>query len=80
MSKFLFIVVVVTLLCGLCLLGAQKASAQAYPNVASLKAFSAEANYMSLAGYLRWQVFVERKEWISAEEATRIVKEQTGGM
>ena len=54
------------------------ASAQAYPNVTMLKPFSAEAGYMSLVGYLRWQVFVERKEWISAEETTRIVKEQKG--
>ncbi|MHB8732162.1 MAG: hypothetical protein ACYDAB_10255 [bacterium] len=49
-----------------------------YPNVASLKAFSAEANYMSLAGYLRYLVFQQTGQWLTREEAVRIVSQQQG--
>ena len=40
-----------------------------YPNVANLKPFSAEANYMSLAGYLRYLVFQQTGQWLTREEA-----------
>ena len=49
-----------------------------YPNVASLKPFSAEANYMSLAGYLRYLVFQQTGQWLTREEAVRIVNQQRG--
>jgi len=49
-----------------------------YPNVASLKPFSAEANYMSLAGYLRYLVFQQTGQWLTREEAVRIVSQQQG--
>jgi hypothetical protein len=43
-----------------------------------LKAFSAEANYMSLAGYLRYLVFQQTGQWLTREEAVRIVNQQRG--
>ena len=49
-----------------------------YPNVANLKPFSAEANYMSLAGYLRYLVFQQTGQWLTREEAVRIVNQQRG--
>jgi len=49
-----------------------------YPNVANLKPFSAEANYMSLAGYLRYLVFQQTGQWLTREEAVRIVSQQQG--
>ncbi|HKX16960.1 MAG TPA: hypothetical protein VJT33_02985 [bacterium] len=49
-----------------------------YPNVANLKPFSAEADYMSLAGYLRYLVFQQASQWLTREEAVRIVNQQHG--
>ncbi len=49
-----------------------------YPNVASLQPFSPEANFMSVPGYLRWQVFRTQGTWLSYAEARRIVIAQGG--
>jgi len=49
-----------------------------YPNVANLKPFAAEADYMSLAGYLRYLVFQQTSQWLTRQEATRIVTQQKG--
>jgi uncharacterized protein YdeI (BOF family) len=49
-----------------------------YPDVHSLKPFSAEANYMSLAGYLRYLVFQQTGQWLTRAEAVRIVAQQSG--
>lgn len=49
-----------------------------FPFVAGLREFSAEANYMSLPGYLRWLVFQTSGQWITYAEASRIVAEQQG--
>lgn len=57
---------------------APSAQAQTYPNVASLTAFSPEANYMSKPGYLRYRYFQTSNEFISYETAARIVAEQGG--
>ncbi len=54
------------------------ARAQQFPNVANLTPFSAEANFMSLPGYLRWLVFQQTGQWITYAEAARVVREQTG--
>jgi hypothetical protein len=56
----------------------QPRAAGEYPNVGGLRQFAAESNYMSLPGYLRWQVFMEQKVWLSVPEAKRIVTEQAG--
>jgi len=63
---------------------AQPAAAQAqtsmaggeYPNVSSLQPFTAETNYMSLAGYLKWTSFKDNGVWLSRAEAQRIVTAQ----
>jgi hypothetical protein len=55
------------------------ASAQQYPSVSNLKPFSAESDYMSLAGYLRYVVYQQSNQWLTYDEASRIVKQQTGG-
>ncbi len=52
------------------------ASAAEYTNVAGLQQWSAETNYMSLAGYLRWMTFKDQGIWLSMPEAQRIVAEQ----
>jgi len=57
----------------------QPAATGEYPNLSGVRAFSAETNYMSLPGYLRWMVFREQSVWLSVPEAKRIVAEQTGG-
>lgn len=49
-----------------------------YPNVANLKPFSAETNFMSLPGYLRWLMFQQTGQWISYSEASRVVGQQRG--
>ncbi|MHB9131208.1 MAG: hypothetical protein ACYDBB_08985 [Armatimonadota bacterium] len=54
----------------------QRASAQAVPSVIGVTAFSAQSQYMSLAGYLRWQTFKESNVWISQEESEQLVHSQ----
>jgi len=63
---------------------AQPAAAQAqtstaagqYPDVSGLEPYSAEANFMSLAGYLRLTAFKDNGVWLSRAEAQRIVRAQ----
>lgn len=50
--------------------------AQQVPHVASLTPFSPEANFMSLPGYLRWLLFQQTGNWITYQEAARMVQEQ----
>ncbi len=50
--------------------------AQEFPNVSTLKPFSPEASFMSLPGYLRWLVFQQTSNWITYQEAARIVQQQ----
>ena len=70
--------IIVLVLAVLLLAGAiAPAFAQQVPNVASLTPFSAEANYMSLPGYLRWLMFQQTGNWITRAEAVRLVNEQT---
>lgn len=47
-----------------------------YPNVAHLKPFSLEANYMSLPGYMRFLVYQRDGVWLSRAEAVAIVDRQ----
>jgi hypothetical protein len=46
------------------------------PTVANLKPFSAEADFMSLAGYLRYLMHQATGQWVTYAEATRVVKQQ----
>jgi hypothetical protein len=48
------------------------------PTVSNLKPFSAEADYMSLAGYLRYLMYQQTNQWVTYAEATRVVKQQGG--
>lgn len=48
-----------------------------YPDVSKLDPFSAESNFMSLPGYLRWVTFQQTTNWLSYTEAERIVVEQS---
>jgi hypothetical protein len=52
------------------------ASAQTYPNVKNVKAFSAAANFMSLTGYLRYLVHQRTGQWLTMLEAGRVVEQQ----
>jgi len=58
---------------------ATPAFAQQHPVVSNLKPFSAEANYMSLPGYLRWLEFQTTGQWLTYQEAARIVADQAKG-
>ena len=58
------------------LFAAPSAHAQEYPSVVGLVAFTPEANFMSLPGYLRWRHFVATGQWISRDEAVEAVRAQ----
>jgi len=55
---------------------APQASAQAVPSIRGLQAFSPQVQYLSLAGYLRWQSYKENSVWISQQEARELVRSQ----
>jgi hypothetical protein len=87
MVKLAWCLVVVAIVAIAVALAAQPAAAQTqeqpqaageYPNVGGVQPFLAASNFMSLPGYLRWQVFREQKVWLSVPEAKRIVTEQGG--
>ena len=44
-------------------------------NVKNLTPFSAEAAYMSLAGYLRYLTHQQTSQWLTRSEAERIVRQ-----
>jgi hypothetical protein len=46
-----------------------------YANVTNLNAFSAETEYMSLPGYLRYLTHQRTSQWLTYPEATRIVRQ-----
>jgi hypothetical protein len=54
----------------------QPAPAGQYPKVSSLKSFSAEANFMSLPGYLRYLMHQQTGQWLTYAEASRAVRQQ----
>ncbi len=45
------------------------------PSVSNLKPFSIEADFMSLAGYLRYLMHQQTGQWMTYAEATRAVKQ-----
>jgi cytoskeletal protein RodZ len=45
------------------------------PSVSSLKPFTIEANFMSLAGYLRYLMHQQTGQWMTYAEAQRAVKQ-----
>lgn len=48
------------------------------PNVSSLTPFTADTDYMSLAGYLRYVSYDQTGQWLTYAEATRMVGQQQG--
>jgi hypothetical protein len=56
----------------------QNVSPGQVPTVSNLKPFSAEADYMSLAGYLRYLMYQQTNQWVTYAEASRVVKQQGG--
>jgi len=54
------------------------ASAQQYPNVSTLTPFTAQTNFMSLPGYLRYVSHQQTGQWLTYTEAGRIVHQQGG--
>jgi hypothetical protein len=80
MSGKLWVLVVLVLLGTMSALATPPALAAEYTDVAGLQPWSAETNYMSLAGYLRWMTFKEQGVWLSMPEAKRIVAEQIASM
>jgi len=53
--------------------------AQEYPNVANLKPYSEQTSNMSLAGYLRYIYHEMSGQWLTLQDAQRIVAQQLGG-
>ena len=49
-----------------------------YMDVSGIVPFSAEANFMSLTGYLRWTVLRDQHVMLTRVEAQRIVTAQQG--
>lgn len=76
MTRLAWIMMVTIVLGTLLALAAAPASAAQYTNVAGMDQWSAETNYMSLPGYLRWMTFKDQGVWLSMAEAKRIVSEQ----
>jgi hypothetical protein len=56
--------------------GAAPPAIAGFPQVAGLRPYSAETNYLSLPGYLRWIVYPASGVWITYAEAARVVQEQ----
>ncbi len=56
--------------------GAAPPAVAGFPQVAGLRSYSAETNYLSLPGYLRWIVYPASGVWITYTEAARVVQEQ----
>ena len=66
-------ILIVTLFAAIAAFGLSRpAGAQAIPSVRGLKAFTPQAHYMSLPGYLRWQYYVQNDKWISFAEAKQL--------
>jgi len=53
-------------------------SAAQYPQVWGLHAFSPDANYMSLPGYLRYLVYRKDGHWLRYAQAASIVHQERG--
>ena len=53
----------------------QPGSTGGMPSVANLKPFSIEADFMSLAGYLRYLMHQQTGQWMTYAEAQRAVKQ-----
>jgi hypothetical protein len=47
-----------------------------FPSVSNLKPFTPEASFMSLAGYLRYLMHQQTSQWLTYQEAARIVRQQ----
>ena len=59
--------------------GAPAAHAQMVdPKIETVRPFTAEANFMSLPGYLRYLVHQQTGQWLTYGEASRTVRQQTG--
>jgi hypothetical protein len=58
------------------LFAAPSAQAQEYPDVSGKTAFTPEANFMSLPGYLRWEHYKATGQWISRDEAVQAARAQ----
>lgn len=55
---------------------AQQAAPGQVPSVSGLKAFSAESDFMSLAGYLRYLMHQQTGQWVTYAEAKRVAQQQ----
>ena len=78
MRKIIIGLALVTAMAASALIAPKAAQAQDYPAVTNITPFTAESNYMSKPGYLRYRNYVNTNNWISYEEAARIVAEQGG--
>ncbi len=77
MRKIIIGIALVTAMAASAVVAPKAAQAQTV-DVANITPFTAEANYMSKPGYLRYRTYVATNNWISYEEAARLVAEQGG--
>ena len=76
MRKLVLSLAIVATIATTLVVSAPQAQAQEYPSVKGLTPFSADCNFMSKPGYLRYRYFVSSGRWISYEEASRVTAEQ----
>jgi hypothetical protein len=76
MAKLALCMLLLVCVGGLIAVTPRSAAAQEYKMVAGLQPWSAETNFMSLPGYLRWMTWRDTGVWLSMPEADRIVREQ----
>ena len=72
--KILFFGMVVLILVFFCgpVLAQNEGIMGGHATAIGLTPFRMESNYMSVAGYLRWQTFLEYGIWISREQAVEM--------
>jgi hypothetical protein len=80
MFRLTGLLVMLVLLGVLTAVTAPPAAAAEYAYVANLPPWSAETNYMSPEGLLRWMTYKEQGVWLSMPEAKRIVAQQMMSM
>ena len=74
--RTLLALLVLGILCAGIVMSGGKAYAQQYPQVSGLQPFTPPTVFMSLPGYLRWQIFAEQGKWISHQEAAEAASQQ----
>jgi len=74
--KKMIIVLGIVLTMGVCAFGQSTIRTDQVIPIKGIKAFSPEANFLSLPGLVRWQYFMTSGRWMTPREAEEIVANQ----